>query len=108
MRAGRMRHRVVIQQQTTTQDSLGQPANTWNDLDTVFAAVEPLSGKEFFDAQQVNAETTTRFRLRYRSDVTHDMRISFRDRNYNIHSIINAGERDHEMILLAGEGVNDG
>jgi len=108
MRAGRMRHRVTIQQQSTTQDTYGQPANTWADVATVWAAVEPIRGKEYFDASQDNAETTTRVRMRYRSGITQDMRISFDSRLYNIQSIIRPREIHHEMELMCSEGINDG
>ncbi len=77
MRAGDLRHRVTIQQLTTTRDAEGVTTETWTNVATVWAAVEPLQGREYFQAQAVNAEVTTRVRIRYRAGIVPTMRILF-------------------------------
>ena len=106
MRSGRLRHRVVIQEVDPTADSLGQPVPAWTEVATVWGSVEPLQGREFFAAQQVNADTTVRIRLRYRSGITPDMRISWDGRIYNILSIIDNREIHADLQLMCSEGVN--
>ena len=70
MRAGLLRHRIVIQQKgTIIRDSFGEPTPAWPILATVWAAVDPLRGREFAEQRQAGAEVTTRIRIRYRSDV---------------------------------------
>jgi len=105
MRAGDLRHRITLQQKTETRDSFGAVIETWNDVATLYASIEPLRGKEFFDAQQVNAEVTIRIRIRYRSGVTPNMRVLFGTRTFDIQSVINVDERNREMILMCREVI---
>ena len=67
MKAGKLRHRVTLQedQAAGTQDSYGQEVEDWQDVATVWAAVEPLQGREFLGGKQLVAEVTTRIRIRY-------------------------------------------
>lgn len=106
--AGRLRHRVTIQEQSTVPDAFGQPITTWGDVATVWAAVEPLQGREFFNSDQINAEVTARIRIRWRDGLTAAMRVSFDSRLYNIEAIITPKEIHEEIQLMCSEGVNDG
>jgi len=56
---------VVLQSPNPTQDSYGQEVTGWSTVATVWAAVEPINGREYLAAQQLNAETKVRIRLRY-------------------------------------------
>lgn len=77
MQAGRLRRRVLIEQPVDTQDSFGEPITDWQDFAvSVPAAIEPLSGREFYAAQQEQSEVTTRIRIRWRKGVTELMRVS--------------------------------
>ncbi|MDA8212164.1 MAG: phage head closure protein [Clostridia bacterium] len=105
MNAGELRHRVKIQQKSVTRDSFGAESVTWSDVATVWAVVEPLRGREFFGAQQVNAEVTTRIRIRYRSGVVPTMRALYGSRVYDIQSVINLDERNRELQLMCKEVV---
>lgn len=70
MRAGRLRHRVTIQSFTTIRDAGGQPIEAWSDVDTVWADVSPISGRELVAAGAVSAEATIRVWMRFRRDVS--------------------------------------
>lgn len=104
----RYRHQVTIQEKSEIQDSTGQPIETWGTVGQWWTTVEPLRGQELFRAQQVNAETTTRITGNYRSDLTADMRITYRGVNYNIQSIIDPELRHATLEIYAKSGVNDG
>jgi SPP1 family predicted phage head-tail adaptor len=108
MRAGKLRHQIVIQNMIESHNSYAEVETSWVDYATVYAAIEPIQGREFFAALQVNAETTVRIRIRYLSGVTKKSRVTFEGRIYNIQSIIDADERHREMQLMCSEGVNDG
>lgn len=103
--AGRLHHRVTIQEHVTGQDEFGQPIDTWADVATVWAAVEPLRGREYFAAQQVNAEVTARIRTRYRKGVRPSMRVLYDGRLYDILSVIDPEERHQELQLMCREVV---
>ena len=105
MRAGALRHKIVIQEPTETQDSVGGPDATWSTFATVWASIEPLNGRELFAAQQINAEITARIRIRYLSGVIPKMRVSFGERIFEILSVINLEERNREMELMVKEDV---
>ena len=65
MRAGKLNQRVQIQQLTETQNTEGGIVRTWTTVDTRWAEVEPLSGKELVEAQQINKQISYKVRLRH-------------------------------------------
>ena len=107
MRAGRLRHRVILQSGTETRDAHGAYLVGWSTQDTVWGAVEPLTGKEFFSQQAVHAESTVRIVIRYRSDVTAAWRVSHAGLFYDVKHVLNENTRDRMLILMCSEGVTD-
>lgn len=105
MRAGDLRHRVTIQQLSALSDGMGGVRETWQDVATVWAAVEPMEGRERYEAQQIQAELTHRVRLRYRPGITPKMRVVHKGRIFQIEAVINRAERNRELILLCAEEV---
>lgn len=103
MRAGKLRHQITIEQVTETQSTTGMTAETWSEFATVWAAVEPLRGREFFASKQIQAEISTRIRIRYLAGITPKMRVLFGTRVYLIDSVIDAEERHIEMQLMCRE-----
>ncbi len=87
MRAGELRHRIAIQTNVPAQDSFGQPVESWATVATVCAAVDMLSGRELFAAQQAQSEATVRFTIRYRV-VTAQQRVSWDGRLFAVESVI--------------------
>lgn len=52
MQAGKLRHRVTIQEPVIVQNpETGAVNKTWRDVATVWAEVSPLSAREFIAAQ---------------------------------------------------------
>jgi len=105
MKAGDLRHRVTIQRNEPVTDSFGTETEQWVDVVTVWASVEPLSGREFFQSQKENAETTVRIKMRYRSGITSDKRVKFGDNVYEINAVIDIDERHIELHLMCRELV---
>jgi len=104
MPAGTYRHRITLRESTATgRDAAGGEILTWSDVATVWAAVEPISGREYFAAQQVNAETTHRIKMRYRPGVHSKMRVLFGSRTFDIESVIDPEERHVELHLMCVE-----
>jgi SPP1 family predicted phage head-tail adaptor len=99
MRAGTLRHRITIEA-ATVANVYGEEVETWSAIAEVFAAREDLSGREFFAAQQTNAEVTTRFRVRYIDGVTAKMRVYSDGVPYDIESVQDPDGRRRELILL--------
>lgn len=106
--ASRLRQRITLQQAQETADGAGGSSRSWSDVATVWAELVPYRvsrGDERVLAEQLQAEVTHRVSLRYRSDVTVDMRISYAGRLFNIRSVTNVGEADVLLDLLVEEGV---
>lgn len=75
LRAGTMRHRVTIKANTPGQDDYGAATESWGTVATVWAEVRGLSGSEALGSGRVQATTTYRVWMRYRSDVTPAQRL---------------------------------
>jgi SPP1 family predicted phage head-tail adaptor len=97
-----MRHRVTIQRPVA--DPAWGGTTTWQDHATVWAAIEPLSGREFFAAQQVQSETTGKITIRYIPGITADMRILHGSRIFELTAPpIDPQERHAELQLMVKE-----
>ena len=76
MQAGRLRHRVTIQQPTETRDEFGEVKSSWADVDTnVPVGIRGLRTREFLEGGGTESDVTHEIRLRYRSDLTPKMRL---------------------------------
>lgn len=102
---GKLRHRVILQAPNETADGAGGWTLTWTDVATVWAAIEPLKGAERLKAQRLEASVTHKVTIRHRDGVTAKQRLKFGTRFFNIRAVINRGERDRFLELLAEEGV---
>ncbi|SCY25308.1 phage head closure protein [Alkaliphilus peptidifermentans] len=105
MKIGKLRHRITIQEYQATRDSFGAEVKEWVDIKTVWASIEPLSGREYFSAKQINAEVTTKIRTRYLKGIHPKMRVLFNDRIFEILSVINVEEKKRELELMCKEEV---
>lgn len=116
--AGKMRRRITIQENQFPKDELGNPQrdeygaqiDNWVDIYSCWASMEPLSGKEFFAAQQIQAEQMTRFRIRYAHfQIWPGMRIKYfdfvlqADRYFDIQAVIDQNEMHVELWIMAIE-----
>ncbi len=101
MRAGRTRHRVTIQQ-PTADEPWGKEV-TYKDYTSLWASIEPLRGEEYFAAQQINAEITTKIVARYQRGIVPKMRAVFKDRIFEIIYVVNPDERNRELQLMVKE-----
>lgn len=105
LRASDYQDLVTFQQNVPTQATGGAPVDVWSDLaktPKAFAAIEPLGGREFFDAARVNADISHRIRIRYRSDVTERMRVVLGARIFDIAAALEI-VRHRELHLMCRE-----
>lgn len=104
MKAGKLRHRITIQNYTIT-NTQGEVAKTWATFATVWASIEPMKGREFFESAIEESEITAKITIRYKSDVKPQMRVVYGSIIYEIVSVIHTGLREKEMILMVKENV---
>jgi len=103
MRAGRLSHRVRIERATISQNEYGEPDQTWAELATVWAAVEPLKGSEQFAAMQVQSGADVRMVTRWSSltgTATTADRIIFGSVVYDIKSVININSKNVQLDFM--------
>lgn len=100
---GDLRHRVTIEEKTITRDTYGGEEITWSTVATCWAAVEPLQGREFLEGRRLEAEVSTRIRIRYRSGVVPGMRITWGDHVYDIEAVIEHESKRRELRLMCRE-----
>jgi SPP1 family predicted phage head-tail adaptor len=103
VRIGRLRHRIAIERVTETRDTDGSVIETWSTYATVQASIDPLSGREYFAAQSVQADLTHRIVMRYLSGIVPKMRVKYGSRIFDILSVINVSERNGELQLMCRE-----
>lgn len=105
MNIGALDHRVKLQTASRVTDSAGGWTVTWADTATVWASVEPVSGREPFVAQQLQGHVTHKVLIRYRSGITHDMRVLFGTRKFDVQAVINDKERNETLMLYCQEAL---
>jgi len=106
MKAGQLRHRIVIEKQTQTKNAIDEIILTWSTFCTVWAAIEPATGQTYYAANQLEAKVDGRVRIRYRDDIEPTMRIKYGDRILNIGSIVHPQENRRELHLMYSEGLD--
>lgn len=106
MNIGKLRHRITLLKQVNEVNDYGASVKTWRTVATVWAEVRPLSGREYFSAQQVQSEVTTQIWLRYIDGIKPSMKVKFANREFEILSVLNTQERDVSLQLMCKETVN--
>lgn len=113
IRAGDLTRLITVQQRSTIADSFGQQLTSWTDVKQIYAAIQPLSGRELFQAQAIQSEITHSITVRY-DDIFLDpkivatYRLNYKNRLFDITAANNFDEGDRVMTLLASEGLSDG
>ena len=101
MKAGALDQRISVERLQGGVDELGQPLpDTWAPLFTCWAAVEPLTGREYLAAQAAVSEVTAKIRMRFRPWMTAEDRVIHDGTIYNIVSVIDVRSENRELVLM--------
>lgn len=112
--AGRLTQRAQLQRDGGTgQSASGQHAEGWGTYAETWAAVEPLTGREYWQAQQAQATVTHQVTIRYRPGVLRTDRLlvkvagrSWKDaRVLNVEAVRDIEERHEWLVLLCVEAT---
>lgn len=106
MEIGRLRHRITLMRQVNEINDYGATITKWESVATVWAEVKPLSGREYFSAQQVQSEITTQIWLRHLDGIKPSMRVKFGKRFLEIVAVLNTQERSVSLQLMCKEAVD--
>lgn len=109
MRAGRLRERISIQRRVNSLNDHGESKGVWSVITETWAAVEPISGREFFSAQQIQSDITTRIVCRYANSlagVKPQDRIQHGLIHYDIRSVIDLDSRHRELQFMCTQHID--
>ena len=83
-----------------------QPDPTWALAEEVWAAVEPLTAREYFQAGVVDPRITHRVRMRHTKNMKHDSRIVLGTRTFHpLQPPVNVDERGAELTMNCEERI---
>jgi SPP1 family predicted phage head-tail adaptor len=103
MESGALRNRITIQEKSVVKDSYGAETITWVTHCQAWAKVEPLTGREFQEARQTQAEGMVKFTVRYQAGIVPEMRVLFGTRTFNIQAVVHVENRFREIQLMTVE-----
>jgi SPP1 family predicted phage head-tail adaptor len=99
-----LRHEVTIQQPgTRVDDGYGGGSVVDSNVATVWAAIEPLTGNELFQAGQFNPSLSHRVRIRYYPGIRPSWKVKYGTRTFDIKSVADVDERHREVVLMCEE-----
>ncbi len=104
MRAGALDRLLTLRRRMVQADALGEEVETFADLATVRASKTDISDAEKVRAQQVGAEITTRFQIRWSvnwSDLNPKDRVTCDLREYEVVGVKEIGRREGIEITAA-------
>lgn len=93
VKAGDLRHRVTLEQPVRTSDGAGGATIEWQSAGDVWAAIWPRTASESFTSDRVTGSATHDIWIRYRKDVTPDMRMRHGNRIFAILGAIDFEDR---------------
>jgi len=101
MFAGRLDRRIKIYQLRSVQNEINESIQQWDLFAEVWAGIAFKSGREVLQADQINAQQTQEFRIRWMDGILDrtDFEIEFEGQRYNIDFIFEIGRRDGLSIV---------
>ncbi|WP_233866615.1 phage head closure protein [Paraburkholderia adhaesiva] len=111
--AGRFKYRVRLERPKREVLDTGEPRVAgWEPVPTprndgrVWAAISPMSGREWLASQEWRPQVTTRITIRWRNDITTANRVIHGDTIYNIEAVIpNMVANRPDLMLMCTSGV---
>ena len=94
---------VRIESPSRSQDSYGEPLETWALVESCRAAVKYMRGVEPFQGDQFNAKRIVQFTIRYRTGIDETCRLIWEGDTYDINYISQVGRR--QWLQIVGEAM---
>ena len=105
MNIGSLNKRIDILTTTEGTNEVGDTVLVPSVFKTVWASINPVSGRDYIEAKKYQAELTYKITIRYLAGLTPDMSIQFKDRIFLIQDIINPSEHNESLEIMAIERV---
>nr|PZN87051.1 MAG: head-tail adaptor protein [Pseudomonadota bacterium] len=103
LRIGALRRRLRLEAPSYTSDEGGGAIVAWNPVTTLWAEVIPLSGGEELRADGLQSIAKYEVRIRYRADISPEMRFVFDGRVLEIQAVRDIEGRRRWLSCLCEE-----
>lgn len=100
---GELRTELVLEEASRTPDGAGGFTESWTQIATVFARLQPIVVRERFGADQTIEEVTHRVTIRHRPDVASGMRFVMGDRLLSILTVHDPDETGRYLVCRTKE-----
>ena len=100
---GALRTELALEKAVRLADDMGGHAEQWNEVATVFAAIEPLAAQSRFGADKALETVTHRITLRRRNGVAGGMRFRRGGRVFEIVTVHDPDETGRYLVCRARE-----
>lgn len=102
---GKMRHQIFLQEDRgTAQTASGQHVDDWQTYATSWASVEPVTGRDFWNGQQVAEVVCSHvIKMYYRPNVKPQDRVIHKGRVFNVAYAHDLEEQQRELTLYCRE-----
>lgn len=99
MNPGKLNRKVEIMELTKVPDGSGGYEDAFLPIKKVWANIKPIYGKEYYEAQQAQAQISHRITIRYNSVVNRAHIISFDNKLYDIQYLLDI-EEEHKFLEI--------
>lgn len=99
----RLNQRIELQAPTSTPDAMGGCDTSYATVATVWAEVEPLTGRELEAAQASYSEVDLKVIMRYYSGLSAQYRIKHGTKYYSIVAVLNLQSGKKDLKILCKE-----
>lgn len=100
---GSLRSELALQANTPVPDGLGGHTESWEEIATVFARIEPVSATSRFGPDQTVEAVTHRITIRWRNGVAAGMRFARHGRNFDIVTVHDPDNSGRYLVCRARE-----
>ena len=100
---GAFRHELALEEATRAPDETGGYAESWAEVATVFARIEPVSAESRFGADQPLVTVTHRVTIRRREGVASGMRLTKPGRVFEIVTVHDPDETGRYLVCRVRE-----
>ena len=108
MKAGRLCHRVQLQERDDPDQVAGGP---WSTVATLWAEVTaqvPAADREGFPSDRLRSPAIYQVKIRWRAGVQIDQRLLWDAKVLNITNVFDVNGGRSELVLICEEGANNG
>lgn len=100
---GRLRHELALEECSYLPDSFGGHTETWAEIASLFAMIEPVSARSVFGAGQSLETVTHRITIRWRGHVASGMRFRRQGRVFSIVTVHDPDESGRYLVCQVKE-----